>query len=107
MHLRLLRRRVSPLGVKLRSTSKMKCKVCDHTHLDLAIDLGNQPVALHFLKKEQVGKEPYYPLRVVHCPKCFTAQLDYTVPKEEMYSDHTYLSGMTKTQIGRASCRER
>jgi len=34
-------------------------------------------------------------LRVVRCDNCATAQLDYTVPKEVMFGDHTYLSGVT------------
>ena len=29
------------------------------------------------------------------CANCKTAQLNYTVPKEVMFSDHTYLSGTT------------
>jgi SAM-dependent methyltransferase len=56
-----------------------------------------QPWGNHFLTREQVGTEPYYPLRVVYCNDCRTAQLDHTVKKEIMFSDHTYLSGMTKT----------
>lgn len=75
----------------------MICRVCDSTQLHTAVDLGTQPWANHFLKPDQVGKEPTYPLRVVWCEHCGTAQLDYTVPKETMFSDHTYLSGMTKT----------
>jgi len=34
---------------------------------------------------------------VVWCRKCKAAQLDYTVKKEIMFGNHTYLSGMTKT----------
>ncbi|MEW6540781.1 MAG: class I SAM-dependent methyltransferase [Bacillota bacterium] len=75
----------------------MQCRVCDSTNLELAIDLGFQPWANHFLKKEEVGKELFYPLRVVFCHDCSTAQLDYTVKKEIMFSDHTYLSGITRT----------
>lgn len=75
----------------------MNCRVCDSKRLDLAIDLGLQPWANHFLKKNEVGKEPLYPLRVVYCHDCKTAQLDYTVKKEVMFGDHTYLSGVTKT----------
>lgn len=75
----------------------MICRVCDSTHLDTAVDLGEQPWANHFLKPDEVGREPVYPLRVVLCADCGTAQLDYTVPKETMFADHTYLSGMTKT----------
>lgn len=75
----------------------MDCRVCDSTDLDIAIDLGNQPWGNHFLRKEQVGTEPFYPLRVLFCCNCKTAQLDYTVKKEVMFGDHTYLSGVTRT----------
>ena len=75
----------------------MECRVCDSTNLKLAIDLGMQPWGNNFLKKEDVGNELYYPLRVVFCQDCKTAQLDYTVKKEVMFGDHTYLSGTTKT----------
>lgn len=75
----------------------MNCRVCDSTNLELAIDLGLQPWANHFLKKEEVGKEPFYPLRVMYCDSCSTVQLDYTVKKEVMFADHTYLSGITKS----------
>lgn len=74
----------------------MNCRVCSSHNLELALDLGKQPWGNHFLTKEQCGKEPYYPLRVVHCADCKTAQLDYTVPKETMFGDHTYRSGTTK-----------
>lgn len=75
----------------------MICRVCDSSHLELAIDLGQQPWCNHFLRQDEVGKEPYYHLRVVHCQRCATAQLDFTVPKEVMFSNHTYLSGVTKS----------
>lgn len=75
----------------------MKCRVCDSTNLDLAIDLGHQPWCNHFLKPEEVGQEPFYPLRVLYCQDCGTVQLDYTVKKEIMFGDHTYLSGVTRS----------
>lgn len=75
----------------------MICRVCDSTNLAPAIDLGLQPWCNNFLKKEEVGREPFYPLRVVYCHQCGTTQLDYTVKKEVMFGDHTYLSGVTKS----------
>nr|NGX63722.1 Ubiquinone biosynthesis O-methyltransferase [Candidatus Anoxychlamydiales bacterium] len=75
----------------------MKCRVCDGEDFELVVDLKNQPCGLHFIEKDQIGKEPFYPLRVMYCTKCQTSQLDYTVKKEVMYSDHTYLSGITKS----------
>lgn len=73
------------------------CRVCDARTLIPAIDLGLQPWCNHFLRPEEVGTEPFYPLRVVYCERCRTAQLDYTVSKEVMFSDHTYLTGVTRT----------
>lgn len=73
------------------------CRVCDSKDLELAIDLGYQPWCGHFLKKEELGTEPQYPLRVLFCYACGTPQLDYTIPKEVMFSDHTYLSNITRT----------
>jgi SAM-dependent methyltransferase len=74
-----------------------QCRVCDSQELRLAIDLGLQPWCNHFLRPHQAGSEPFYPLRVVHCDGCKTAQLDFTVKKEILFGDHTYLSGITKT----------
>ena len=75
----------------------MHCRVCHSGRLEPVIDLGEQPWCNHFLTREEVGTEPFYPLRVVYCHECRTAQLDYTVKKEVMFADHTYLSGTTKT----------
>jgi SAM-dependent methyltransferase len=61
------------------------------------LDLGKQPWCNHFLKPEEVGTEPFYPLRLIFCHDCSTAQLDHTVKKEVMFGDHTYLSGVTRS----------
>jgi SAM-dependent methyltransferase len=71
------------------------CRVCDGTDLEMCIDLGDQPWCNGFLKKTELGLEPKYPLKVLFCNNCKTAQLDYTVKKEIMFGDHTYLSGIT------------
>ncbi len=73
----------------------MICRICDSGHLELAIDLGYQPWCNHFLKLEEIGQEPFYPLRILYCHNCGTPQLDCTVKKEIMFGNHTYLSGVT------------
>ena len=75
----------------------MHCRICDREDLELVLDLGEQPWCNHFLTADEVGLEPCYPLRLVYCHACSAAQLDFTVKKEIMFGDHTYLSGMTKT----------
>lgn len=73
----------------------MNCRICDSKRIDMALDLGYQPWCNNFLRSEEIGKEPTYPLHLVYCRDCSTAQLDYTVPKEVMFGNHTYLSGIT------------
>ncbi len=75
----------------------MICRICDSNNLEPVIDLGEQPWCNNFLKREEVGREPFYPLRVLFCHECHTSQLDFTVKKEIMFGDHTYLSGVTKS----------
>ncbi len=73
------------------------CRICFEKKLIELIDLGNQPWCNNFLKKDEIGKEKFYPLKVVLCENCKISQLNYTVPKEVMFSDHTYLSGVTRS----------
>lgn len=75
----------------------MFCRICDGSEFSIAVDLGSQPWGNHFLRAEEVGFEPVYPLRVVYCHRCSAAQLDYTVQKEVMFGNHTYVSGTTRT----------
>lgn len=75
----------------------MICRICNSTDFSFVLDLGKQPWGNHFLKKDELGTEPFYPLRMVFCHRCHTAQIDYTIKKEKIFSNHTYLSGTTKT----------
>ncbi|WP_448216415.1 methyltransferase domain-containing protein [Endozoicomonas sp. 2B-B] len=75
----------------------MMCRICDSSNLQAAVDLGEQPWGNDFLKKREIGKEEFYPLVLMFCHDCHAAQLSYTVKKEVMFGDHTYLSGITKS----------
>jgi 2-polyprenyl-3-methyl-5-hydroxy-6-metoxy-1,4-benzoquinol methylase len=73
------------------------CRICDHSEFSLVLDLGNQPWGNGFIPPELIELEKSYPLKLVRCHACETAQLDFTVSKEIMFLNHTYLSGVTKT----------
>ncbi len=73
------------------------CLICNSKELDLVIDLGLQPWANGFVTKDEIKLENKYPLEVMFCRQCSLAQLSYFVPKEKMFSNHTYLSGVTKS----------
>ena len=76
-----------------------QCRVCNSKNLEDVIDLGDQPWCNDFVEKEMLGKENLYPLVLCYCHDCTTLQVKYTVPKEIMYSDHTYLSGSNKASL--------
>ena len=75
----------------------MNCRICKYKKLTKILNLGKQPWCNDFLKKNRVGKEKKYPLELFYCQNCFLVQLGFTVKKEIMFNDHTYLSGVTKT----------
>ena len=77
----------------------MICRSCNSEKLSSILNLGKQPWCNDFLAEDRVGKESFYPLHLVHCDECGLLQLNHTVPKEVMFSDHSYLSGVTKTLI--------
>ncbi len=69
------------------------------TDYEVILDLGEQPWANGFLTKEEIGKEPKYPLQLVYCNQPKLLQLSYFVPKETMFENHSYISGTTRTLI--------
>jgi len=74
-----------------------QCRACHSSKLVDIIDFGDQPWCNDFLTKEDLGKERFYPLKLVCCEDCELLQLSYTVPKEVMFYNHQYLSGVTNT----------
>jgi hypothetical protein len=69
------------------------------TDYDSILNLGMQPWGNGFIDKEQIGKEPHYPLELIYCNQSELLQLNYFVPKETMFKKHSYLSGTTKTLL--------
>ena len=74
-----------------------QCRVCKSSQLEDVIDLGVQPWGNDMVTQENIGNEKKYPLVCCFCRDCSTLQVRYTVPKEIMYADHTYLSGSNKS----------
>lgn len=74
-----------------------KCRSCGAKRFKSILDLGKHPWCGDFLTRRELGKEQYYPLHLVYCLNCTLLQLNFTVPKEKMFSNHSYLSSTTKT----------
>lgn len=73
-----------------------KCRSCGSKNFEHILNLGETPWCNDF-KFDHELKSEKYPLNLVYCKDCHLTQLDYTVEKEIMFSNHTYVSGTTKT----------
>lgn len=77
------------------------CRMCGSKNLHKFLDLGEQPLANSFVKKEDLLKpEQKFPLEVYWCGNCNLAQLIHVVDPKMMFSDYVYFSsGMPKVSI--------
>jgi hypothetical protein len=76
----------------------MQCRCCGAREVQLFLDLTDQPHCNRLIPPALANlQEPRYPLRAGFCKVCTMVQIDYTIPKENMFSDYPYVSGTTKT----------
>lgn len=69
------------------------CRFCLNKNLRQVIDLGDQPAANAFLKKNQLKlKELFFPLRVNFCSKCGLLQLTHVVSPDYLFRNYVYVS---------------
>lgn len=74
-------------------TTNTQCRMCKGSRLTEYLDVGPQPLANAFLKKEDLPKpEPMYPLRVFFCEDCGLSQLVDIVNPEILFRDYVYFS---------------
>jgi len=69
------------------------CRFCGYNQFVEILDLGWQPLAGTFLKKEEIGKEKFYPLKLYQCLYCNLVQLRDIVPREELFQ--SFLSSVS------------
>ena len=75
----------------------MECRCCGSNKLKLVLDLGDQPWGNNFISINSGEKAKNYPLKLYFCTSCKMLQLDFAIPKEDMFVNHTYLSGTTSS----------
>lgn len=70
-----------------------KCRFCHAPLQHTFVDLGMSPLCQDHIKPEEVDKmEPFYPLHVYVCEKCFLVQLEEYVSPSDIFSDYAYFS---------------
>ncbi len=80
-----------------------KCRFCGNSLNHTFVDLGVSPLANSYLKTEQLRRmEPFYPLCVYVCNRCYLVQLPLIQSPEEIFSDYAYFSSYSDTWLKHA-----
>ena len=83
--------------------ARQNCRSCGAPLTQTFADLGSSPLANSYLTEAQLEEaEPFYPLRVLVCDRCFLVQLPPVATPEEIFSDYAYFSSYSESWLRHA-----
>jgi SAM-dependent methyltransferase len=81
----------------------MACRFCGDRAEHIFVDLGMSPLCESYLAAEQLNEmEPFYPLRVTVCPRCFLVQLGEYVSPQHIFTEYAYFSSFSSSWVEHA-----
>ena len=79
------------------------CRFCGADLRLTVVDLGMSPLCESFLRAEQTRTmEPFYPLHVLACERCWLVQLEAFVQPEEIFTEYAYFSAYSTAWVEHA-----
>jgi SAM-dependent methyltransferase len=79
------------------------CRFCGVPLEHTFVDLGMSPLCESFLRPDQLDQmEPFYPLHVRVCERCFLVQLPAYVPPEHIFTEYAYFSSYSDSWVEHA-----
>jgi hypothetical protein len=89
-----------PVGGRADSIA---CRFCGAQLSDTVVDLGMSPLCESYVRPEQLdAMEPFYPLRVLVCRRCWLVQLGQYVTAESIFSEYAYYSSFSDSWVQHA-----
>ncbi len=86
-----------------KAGTRASCRFCGCELEHIFVDLGTSPLVQSFLSAEQLSQmEPFYPLQVYVCGKCFLVQLQEFVAPENIFSDYLYFASYSDSWLAHA-----
>ena len=80
-----------------------QCRFCNKPLKYTFVDLGVSPLANSYLNEAQLqNMEPFYPLRVYVCERCYLVQLPVFQSSAEIFSDYAYFSSYSDSWLQHA-----
>src|SRR5215468_1039587 len=82
---------------------RVDCRFCGTQLKHMFVDLGTSPLAESWLKPSQLNRmEPFYPLHVYVCERCFLVQIEEFESPECIFSDYAYFSSYSESWLQHA-----
>jgi hypothetical protein len=86
-----------------RNNGQPACRFCAAPLSLTFVDLGMSPLCESFLGADQIRRmEPFYPLHVFACERCFLVQLESFVPPDEIFTEYAYFSAYSTAWVDHA-----
>jgi hypothetical protein len=80
-----------------------ECRFCGAPLELTVVDLGKSPLCERFLRPHELEEmEPFYPLHVRACERCWLVQLPSFVPPAEIFADYAYFSAYSASWVEHA-----
>jgi len=77
-----------------------QCRFCGTKLEHVVTDLGTSPLCESYVPAEALGRmEPFYPLVVWVCDRCFLVQVEEFVSREEIFRDYAYFSSYSDSWL--------
>jgi SAM-dependent methyltransferase len=87
----------------MSATNKTICRFCGTRLEHTFVDLGMSPLCESYLSAEDLNQmEPFYPLHVQVCGKCFLVQLPEYVAPENIFTEYAYFSSFSDSWLAHA-----
>jgi len=81
-------------------TARRGCLSCGTALRHTFVDLGMSPLCTSYLSTEQLNQmEPFYPLHVWVCERCFLVQLEEFVSPEAIFTEYAYFSSYADSWV--------
>src|SRR5438270_4222244 len=86
------------------SSNGAHCRFCQTSLRQTFVDLGMSPLCESYLSVDQLNQmEPFYPLHVKVCEKCFLVQLEEYVSPEHIFTEYAYFSSYSDSWLNHSS----
>ncbi|MEZ5099272.1 MAG: class I SAM-dependent methyltransferase [Thermoleophilia bacterium] len=92
-----------PAAARAASVPAAPCRACGAPLVTTVVDLGMSPPCESFLAADELNRmEPFYPLHLEVCDRCFLVQLQSYIDRNEIFREYAYFSSYSDSWVAHA-----